>query len=129
MAENEAIMKGETPSRDSVNTVRSMPENFVEWTKRNEERIARAKYRPYFVRDNQRMIDNILNPQKPSAGGRLGGKGYTWNGNTNYGVCNEVEVILQRGAKLRVTKAEYKNGQWFIDFDVIEQPKKYPNIP
>ena len=65
--ENEAIMKGETPSRDSVNTVRNVPENFAEWTKRNEERIARAKYRPYFVRDNQRMIDNILNPQKPSA--------------------------------------------------------------
>lgn len=32
---------------------------------------------------------------------------------------NENEVLLQRGAKLRITKAEYTGGMWYIDVDVI----------
>ena len=45
--------------------------------------------------------------------------GRKWDGKSNPGIANELEVILQRGAKLRVTKAEYKNGQWFIDLDLL----------
>lgn len=58
-----------------------------------------------------------------------GNGGRNWDGKTKAPLENEVEVILQRGTRLRVTKAEYKNGQWFIDMEVIEQPIKLPNQP
>jgi hypothetical protein len=43
--------------------------------------------------------------------------------------CKLSEWIEQRGTKFRVTKAEYKEGQWFIDMEVIEQQVKMPNVP
>ena len=61
--------------------------------------------------------------------GAMGSSGHTWDGVTKLDVCKEVKVILQRGTKFRVTKAEYKGGQWFIDMEVIEQPVKMPNVP
>lgn len=57
---------------------------------------------------------------------RFGSKqsmGYKWDGKEKVDVRNEVEVILQRGAKFRITKAEYKSGHWFIDVDLIGQPE------
>ena len=47
--------------------------------------------------------------------------GRSWNGkdksfpNKN----SENEVLLQRGAVMRITKAEYKGGMWYIDVDVL----------
>lgn len=41
----------------SVNTVKDVPDNFKEWVKDNEERIARAKQKgtePYFLKDNEK---------------------------------------------------------------------------
>ena len=54
----------------------------------------------------------------------FGNCNYTWDGQTDHGTCSEVEVILQRGARLRITKAEYRarDGHWFIDCDLIGQP-------
>ena len=47
--------------------------------------------------------------------------GRNWNGidKANPTARAENEVILQRGAKMRITKAEYTNGMWYIDVDVI----------
>ena len=47
--------------------------------------------------------------------------GRSWNGidKANPIARAENEVILQRGAKMRITKAEYTNGMWYIDVDVI----------
>ncbi len=58
-----------------------------------------------------------------------GNGGRAWDGKTNHGYgCNmELEVILQRGGKYRITNAEYRGGKWFIDVELIEQPKKLPN--
>lgn len=53
----------------------------------------------------------------------FGSGGRDWNGKDVTPLQNEVEVILQRNTRLRVIKAEYKNGQWFIDMEVIGQPK------
>jgi hypothetical protein len=36
----------------------------------------------------------------------------------------ENEIILQRGTKFRITKAEYTNGKWYIDMEVLEQSPK-----
>lgn len=59
-----------------------------------------------------------------SAYGYLKGKGYKWDGDTDFPIQNELEVILQRGTILRVSKVEYKGGQWFVDLDVLGQPRK-----
>lgn len=47
--------------------------------------------------------------------------GKSWDGVSKANPSNhrENEVILQRGAKLRITKAEYKGGMWYIDVDVL----------
>lgn len=44
-----------------------------------------------------------------------------WDGTSKLPVKNEVEVILQRGTKMRVIRAEYKDGIWFVDMEVIGQ--------
>lgn len=63
----------------------------------------------------------------------FGRNDYDWDGSSGrhkYGSAMELEVILQRGTKLRVTKAyyEHNNGRyrWFIDMEVIEQPTPTP---
>ena len=68
--------------------------------------------------------------------GRLRDKGYEWDGKEgahSYGVFTELEVLLQRGTKFRVTKVQrqYNNGayRWFIDVEVIDQPTPIDNIP
>ena len=89
-----------------------------------------------FVDDGEeataRVVYNIYCPKgtkgiytEPYSAFGTGGIG--WYGKTKTPIRNEVEVILQRGCKFRVTKAEYKNGQWFIDLDLIEQPVKRAN--
>lgn len=89
-----------------------------------------------FVDDGEeataRVVYNIYCPKgtkgiytEPYSAFGTGGIG--WDGKTKTPIRNEVEVILQRGSKFKVTKAEYKNGQWFIDLDLIEQPTKRAN--
>lgn len=53
MEENRAILRGEEPSQESVNAVTDVPDGFKQWVADNEERIARAKTLPYFLRDNE----------------------------------------------------------------------------
>lgn len=51
-----------------------------------------------------------------------GVKGVSWDGiakQTDFG--HESEMILQRNTKFRITKAEYKDGKYFIDVEVIGQ--------
>ena len=47
--------------------------------------------------------------------------GRSWDGKmkSNPSSSDENEVILQRGAKMRITKAEYKGGMWYIDVDIL----------
>lgn len=55
-----------------------------------------------------------------SAYGNGGGRNWDGiSGQTTYG--SEFETILQRGTEFRITKAEFKNGKWYIDMDVISQ--------
>jgi hypothetical protein len=56
IADAEAIMDGEQPSAESVNTVTEVPEGYKQWITTNESRIAAAERRgtlPYFIRDNK----------------------------------------------------------------------------
>lgn len=84
-----------------------------------EEATARVVYNIYCPKGTKGIY---IEPYSAFGTGGIG-----WDGKTKTPIRNEVEVILQRGCKFRVTKAEYKNGQWFIDLDLIEQPVKRAN--
>lgn len=47
--------------------------------------------------------------------------GKHWDGSSKPVATHENEIILQRGTKLRITKAEYTGGQWYIDCEVLSQ--------
>lgn len=47
--------------------------------------------------------------------------GKKWNGSSKPTSTNENEIILQRGTRFRITKAEYIHGQWYIDCEVLSQ--------
>lgn len=56
-------LKGEQPSKDSVNSVKELPDNFKKWLEDNGERIQRAKSLPYFLKDNgARNADGVWKP-------------------------------------------------------------------
>ena len=57
------ILAGEPTDTGSVNRVDDMPQEFKDWVKDNEDRIARAKSLPYFIRDNKQAVDGILYPK------------------------------------------------------------------
>lgn len=50
-------------NRESVNTVKDVPDNFKEWVERNQDRIAKAEERgttPYFIRDNKDVVNAVI---------------------------------------------------------------------
>ena len=63
MADNRRIIDGEKPNETSANTVKGMPQEFKDWVRKNSGRIERAKSLPYFIKDNKKVIDNILSPK------------------------------------------------------------------
>ena len=58
-ADDERIMRGEEPTdpEDSENAITDLPDNFTQWMEDNQERIAGAKSIPYFLQDNERLIE------------------------------------------------------------------------
>lgn len=48
-------------------------------------------------------------------------KGKKWDGSSKTDITNENEIILQRGTRFRITKAEYTHGKWYIDCEVLSQ--------
>lgn len=65
-ADEERMDRGEEPLAESVNTVEDVPQEFRNWVKDNEERIANAKSLPYFLRDNGTVQNGkwVRNTQK-----------------------------------------------------------------
>ncbi|WP_423128238.1 hypothetical protein [Gaoshiqia sp. Z1-71] len=52
-------MRGEEPgAMQSVNEVKNVPSNFTKWISDNQERIERAKSKPYFIIDNSKYLIN-----------------------------------------------------------------------
>ncbi len=55
---------------------------------------------------------------------KRGAEGYKWDGKKrNDAPSDQVEYLLQRGTKFKITKAEWDpvNCKWYVDVDVIEQ--------
>lgn len=57
--------------------------------------------------------------------------GFKWDGKSRlaagYDPGSEMEFILQRGTKFRITKIEKVGHKYYIDVDLIEQPAKLPD--
>ncbi len=61
-ADMQRILRGEDPlpPSQSENAVEDVPDNFADWVRENEERIAAATDRgtlPYFIKDNEKYMD------------------------------------------------------------------------
>lgn len=56
MRDNERLLRGEEPLKDSVNTVTGVPQEFTSWLKQNEERAKRSTSVPYFISDNEKYL-------------------------------------------------------------------------
>lgn len=58
---------------------------------------------------------------------KRGRQGMKYNGKrTKEAPSHQVEFLLQRGAKFKVTKAYYKDGRIYVDVDIIEQTALSP---
>ena len=56
MRDNERLLKGEEPLKESVNTVTGVPQEFTSWLKDNKERAKRSTSVPYFISDNEKYL-------------------------------------------------------------------------
>lgn len=62
------ILNGEDPGSVVTDSPKDMPDQFQTWVKDNEERYAKAEAKgtlPYFIRDNKKAVEQILNPLTP----------------------------------------------------------------
>lgn len=69
---NKRVMRGEEPLQGSKNEVKDMPPQFKKWVDENQDRIARAKTLPYFLRDNEKLLG--LKPSYGSVNAVTGAK-------------------------------------------------------
>ncbi|MCD8282806.1 MAG: hypothetical protein LUC22_06105 [Prevotella sp.] len=58
--DNERILNGEEPSLESMNTVNTVPEEYVAWVQYNKDRIQNARTLPYFLKDNPAYMDAAM---------------------------------------------------------------------
>lgn len=63
--DTQRILDGKEPLKGSENKVYGTPSAFDTWVRNNEERLNRAKQKPYFIRDNEKYVKKALN--KPAA--------------------------------------------------------------
>lgn len=62
------ILNGEDPGSVVTDSPKDLPNQFQTWVKDNEERYAKAEAKgtlPYFIRDNKKAVEQILNPLTP----------------------------------------------------------------
>jgi len=62
------ILNGEDPGSVVTDSPKDLPDQFQTWVKGNEERYAKAEAKgtlPYFIRDNKKAVEQILNPLTP----------------------------------------------------------------
>lgn len=59
MRDNERLLKGEEPLKESVNTVTDVPQEFKDWLKDNKERAKRSTSVPYFISDNEKYLPKV----------------------------------------------------------------------
>lgn len=68
------ILRGEEPTKGSVNEVKEIPQNLTDWVTANQERLAKAKTLPYWVKDNKKTVADIIKNAKDGAESRKSAK-------------------------------------------------------
>ena len=64
-------MAGDDTPYEFKGMIKDVPDNFKEWVRKNESRIEKARAQgtePYFVRDNEKWVENILKDNTTFAG-------------------------------------------------------------
>lgn len=62
------ILSGEDPGSVVTDSPKDLPDQFQTWVKDNEARYTKAEAKgtlPYFIRDNKKAVEQILNPLTP----------------------------------------------------------------
>ena len=59
------ILEGKYTTGQSVNAVRDVPEAFNRWVAENRERIEKSEGLPYFLRDNEKYLQQALRLSEP----------------------------------------------------------------
>ena len=75
------ILNGEAPDTPSVNEVRDVPPAFRDWVANNADRLEAAAQRgttPYFIRDNELRVNNMLHDPAGNAVPTTRGVGVNW---------------------------------------------------
>lgn len=121
-ADTRKMLNGEPINGDSVNAVPDVPQAFKDWVENNKERIEKAKSTPYFIRDNQNIVDNILNPKPKTALERAAIR-------HRLRTQEQVEAIIRRARyrakSIRAAQTYLKDFQDFPDSHVATLKKAY----
>lgn len=120
-ADNARIMAGEDIEEGSENEVTALPSNFTGWLENNGERIARAKSTPYFLRDNQKVIDGnaerlALQEERRAMQERLSKLAFKDNSErTMNAVAAPYNEAMQRDYELSMAFLDYTSGSTEIN--------------
>lgn len=108
--ETKAILAGEPTTTGSSKEITELPGNFKGWMIDNKERLARAKSKPYFLRDNEGLIGReselpnlMLIPKTPSGSSAL------------YKQVTKVENEIRNNKKFETAVAFDKDGKVLLD--------------
>jgi len=101
----------------SVNEIKTVPKSFSNWIYKNQDRIDRAKTKPYFIKDNKGLLSkiNAVTPAPYTEAEFIKAKNYVERGNKNYD-------LTQQGALPGARNTPWKN---LDNPDEIEMHKKY----
>lgn len=105
-ADAEREEQGEQPTTESVNTVHDTPEAFNEWVRDHADKIKSSKSVPYFIRDNQKRVDEIIKAPKKSTNLIL----------PSYSNTSEIDKTFKE------INAKFTGRKWFENGDLILTP-------
>lgn len=105
-ADAEREEQGEQPTTESVNTVHGTPEAFNEWVRDHADKIKSSKSVPYFIRDNQKRVDEIIKATKKSTNLIL----------PSYSNTSEIDKTFKE------INAKFTGRKWFENGDLILTP-------
>ena len=122
--DTQKIFNGEKPNGDSVNAVHDVPHAFKDWLAKNKDRIEKAKSMPYFIRDNQDIVDNNLNPKPQTV---LERAAIRHRLRTQKQVEDIITRARYRSKSIRAAQTYLKDFQDFPDSHVAALKKAYQN--
>ncbi|MBQ3690911.1 MAG: hypothetical protein II937_13770 [Bacteroidales bacterium] len=127
--DEERMRRGQEPIANSKNTIKDVPDEFKKWVEDNEEKIKRAKNKPYFVTDNQKYMPKIKGDLLETEGNNLIQS--LDERSISRGGLNKIHsTILNKDKPHTAIKQEYKNAdelkETLLNIDKGNQEKWFP---